>query len=325
MKKMLMLVMLLLVVSLSASASTLISTEEKEKAYTAAVVELESYLENPTVPGRSLSVIINEFKKLEQYQYSSELMYYAMTLRKIEADEYDSELNNLSEILLASCSDRIERYIVDNVTTKIVSVDKLLCYKAGRYAEKTENRVKAIEQYKACAGFYDSAKRLAALLSLSPSEEAEAETVVYYQENGFYVYRRQFCMINKRVLQSSDKYTMIQKIMEAPEDNAASVGDTTPDALHRSSFATYSPVFAIYFVQDSATEGVIAKETLLRKGDQEWKSTATLEGLPSGGVLYDDLGELLTGAGQWLPGRYMVQITFNEQVVLDADLFVSEE
>ena len=106
----------------SAQAAPMTSAE-KEQMYTAAILDLETYLEGGS-SASSLAGVEAVFSQLGRYEQSQPLMYYTRLLQKLEADEYDYDVTIQLEMLENNTT--FQEYLNDTLKgSAIGSVEKL--------------------------------------------------------------------------------------------------------------------------------------------------------------------------------------------------------
>ena len=86
-----LLTILTMLVANSVSACALTS-EEKDRQYNAAVMQLESYLSDYKNDTAELEAIYRSFSELRGYEQSKFLGYYVSVLIKLSIGEYDYEM-----------------------------------------------------------------------------------------------------------------------------------------------------------------------------------------------------------------------------------------
>ena len=131
---------------------------EKENAYNAAVVQLETYIESLNHNSTKLDGILSAFNELRGYSMSLHFSYYISALTKIDNDEYDLELDNLLSML--DVNEGFRNYLADmRNDSSIGTVDELIAYAHARELEYKGNNKQAQENYKSCMTFYDASQR----------------------------------------------------------------------------------------------------------------------------------------------------------------------
>lgn len=165
-----------LLVFLQPAGVCALTEAEKDEVFQAAVMELEEYLENPGVSGRSLDACISKFSELGKFKKSDSFKRYATALQMIESGEFGRLLDaNFQYIKTAE----FESYLSDLDSTVLGSPETLEVYGAGRKAEQSGACAEAMEAYSRCFDFYDAADRHFALLEKMSAEAYETGTAMY--------------------------------------------------------------------------------------------------------------------------------------------------
>ena len=142
---------------LPVSAAPLTSSE-KEQMYSAAILDLETYLETYGKSGTSLWGIEQVFGQLGGYEQSRPLMYYTQVLSKIEKAEYTFDMDLLLDML--ENNSVFNDYLHDTLKgSAIQSVKNLKAYATAREMEFNGRNNEAIEQYRQCLSFFDADSR----------------------------------------------------------------------------------------------------------------------------------------------------------------------
>ena len=150
-----LLVCVLCFFSISAYAMT---TVDKENYYSAAVTQLETYLETYGNSSAELAGILSAFNESGGYAQSKFLGYYTSILMKIADEEYDFALTTYLDILEVNTD--FNDYLQDALKgSSIGTVDNLKAYSLARECEHRGDYNKAIEYYKQCTSFYDASDR----------------------------------------------------------------------------------------------------------------------------------------------------------------------
>ena len=149
--------LIVLLTSLPVSAAPLTSSE-KEQMYSAAILDLETYLETYGKSGTSLWGIEQVFGQLGGYEQSRPLMYYTQVLSKIEKAEYTFDMDLLLDML--ENNSVFNDYLHDTLKgSAIQSVKNLKAYATAREMEFNGRNDEAIEQYRQCLSFFDADSR----------------------------------------------------------------------------------------------------------------------------------------------------------------------
>ena len=165
-----LIVVLVFLFSFASSFAT--TSAEKENAYNAAVMQLETYLEAISDQSVDLSGTLSTFNELGGYSKSLQFGYYVLILLKIQNEEYDLELDNLLSMLKANESFR--KYLADmRNDSSIGTIDELIAYAHAREEESKGKIEQAKENYRNCLDFYDSSSRYYALVSSTDKQAYE--------------------------------------------------------------------------------------------------------------------------------------------------------
>ena len=147
---------LLIVIPFSSCGAT--SSASKDVQHQTAIDSLEAYLESSEENNiNELLFIQNAFDELDRYENSHFFKYYVNVLIKIENDEYDSKL----ELYLEMVDNPTFNEYLDSVLkdSPIRPVEELKLYALGREYQFEGEKALALEQYRNCLSFYDSAER----------------------------------------------------------------------------------------------------------------------------------------------------------------------
>ena len=140
-----------------------LTSAEKENNYSAAILQLETYLENAGNSSAELAGIENAFRELGGYEQSRFLRYYVNVLMKIADEEYDGELNIVLDMLEANKD--FQSYLEETLKgSSIGSVEKLKIYTIARKYEYQGQAEAAIQEYKKCLDFFGADERYMSLL-----------------------------------------------------------------------------------------------------------------------------------------------------------------
>ncbi len=174
-------ILMLFFAALPASGSSLLTSTEREQIYSAAVQNLEAYIESYGQSAASLTGIEETFASLGRYEQSPSLMSYTRILAKLEADEYDYDL--LLQLEMLDKDVKFKTYLNDVLKgSAIGSVEELTVYAAGREYEYNQQPELAIDEYAKCMSFFDAKKRYGALKS--GQDKAAYETAAALWDNG---------------------------------------------------------------------------------------------------------------------------------------------
>lgn len=158
-------------------AGTLALTDaEKDAAFAAALGELEDYLENPEVPGRSLDACIAAFEALGKYNFSDSFALFASALQTIEAGGFNRMLDASLRLL---DTPEFTKYIEELDSPVLCTPEQLVSYKNARQAEAKGNISEAMAQYENCRQFYDSRSRCLLLEEAVCAEAYEKGTALF--------------------------------------------------------------------------------------------------------------------------------------------------
>jgi len=140
------------------------TTAEKEELYSAAILQLESYLDGMTDDVSELDGMLDVLNDLRGYKQSKGFSHYVTLLKKIALDEYDfqfaAETRLLGNESFAGFRDYLEELLKDS---SVRSVNDLLSYAEGRRLEHDGEAEKAIDAYARCLNFFDADRRYQAL------------------------------------------------------------------------------------------------------------------------------------------------------------------
>ena len=159
------------------AAAAPLTTAEKEQMYTAAILDLETYLEGGS-SASSLAGVEAVFSQLGGYEYSRPLMYYTQVLSKIDKNEFDFDLDLLLDMLESNTA--FSAYLQDSLkSSAIEGVGILKAYTAARELEANGRNAEALAQYKQCMSFFDSDSRYYHLtVSASQNEYDRAQALL---------------------------------------------------------------------------------------------------------------------------------------------------
>ena len=167
-------VTLALLLCCACARGEIMSSAQKERLYTSAVTELETYLESAYDDILRISAIKNEFNVLGGYAKSREFASYAAVLAYIAENDYG--YTSRIEIEMLADDYDFENYIAKNLDgSPIGSVGRLKSYYEARKAEYGGDIAAAGELYKSIGSFFDaSQRRKAIVLSTDKSSYDEA-------------------------------------------------------------------------------------------------------------------------------------------------------
>ena len=157
------------------------TTEEKETAYNAAIAELETWLETPGEDPALLENCINVFRELEGYKFSYEFSSYYIPLLKYSVEEEFSFNSRRIIGRLEEGNERFRDYLQSLGNSPIQTVSALVAYARGREAQYNGDTGLALQYYRQCDGFYDSAQRIDALYGDS-CRDAYERGMAYLEE-----------------------------------------------------------------------------------------------------------------------------------------------
>ena len=201
-----------------------ITNAEKDGYYSAALEELETYLENSGNSSADLAGIESTFRELGGYEQSRFLRYYVAVLMKIADESYDYELYTFLDILETNAG--FKKYLEEDLKgSAIGTVEELKIYAAAREEEAKGNIDAAMSHYKTCSGFFDSSEHY---LELRQNvDQAEYEKALELLRNGDMA-GAYYCFLSVSPYEDSD--IMIQSIQNqlgytpsSPTDNLAPV------------------------------------------------------------------------------------------------------
>ena len=135
-----------------------ITSAEKEKKYSAAILQLEVYLQSAGNSSAELFGIRSSFDSLGGYEQSRFLGYYTSVLMKIADEEYDYELYMFLDMLERNQS--FNAYLKESLKgSSIGSVEELKAYAHGREYEHDGANSEAINCYSECLNYFDASAR----------------------------------------------------------------------------------------------------------------------------------------------------------------------
>ena len=139
-----------------------ITSAEKESNYAAAILQLETYLENSGNSSAELAGIESAFRELGGYEQSRFFRYYVAVLMKIADEEYDFQLNTYLDILEDG---EFQKYLEESLKgSAIKSIEKLKAYAMARKYEHEGQITDAMEEYKKCLSFFGADERYTSLM-----------------------------------------------------------------------------------------------------------------------------------------------------------------
>ena len=139
------------------------TSAEKEAEYSAAIEELEAYLEaGDGTAAPDLEGIADVFRRLGRYEQSQWLLYYTQVLLKLTQESYDYELTMYLEAM--DLNDGFKAYLSESLKgSAIGGVDSLRLYAESRQAEHEGRKDDAMAGYGKCLSFYDANSRYMAM------------------------------------------------------------------------------------------------------------------------------------------------------------------
>lgn len=174
-------VLLLCLIASSVTHAFALTSTEKEEMYSAAVLELESYLENAGNSSEELVGILAAFDTLSGYEQSRFLGYYVRVLQKIADENYDQMMLLYLDMLN---NPMFEQYIKDNLkNSSIRPVSELKLYAQAREYEHNGQTELALDTYKECLSFSDAADRYYTLQSRGYQQTYEGAQALLLKED----------------------------------------------------------------------------------------------------------------------------------------------
>ena len=144
------------------ASSSMMTLTQKESDFSAAIQQLEAYLESSENDPTDLIFIQDSFDKLDKYENSNFFKYYVTVLLKIENNEFDSALDMYLTIL---DTPPFVAYLASFDSIKIRPIEELKQYALGRRSQYQGNKALACECYSKCLAFYDADDRYIELQS----------------------------------------------------------------------------------------------------------------------------------------------------------------
>ncbi len=214
------------------SSALALTTTEKENLYNATLQELETYLENPNDPDKSLEYIIDHFEQLDNYEFSKQLRFFALALQQIENNIYDSKLDFYIDTLISN--EKFNQYVHGLDKSKICTAGELSLYRSACEAQYKGDSEAAVAFYRQCNGFYDSDSRMEKLYGTA--YQNNYDIAINYFENGDY--NNAYIFFNKtRNYKDSDDYMtwIVGKLGYIP-------GESTPERVTSAPKREVTPV-----------------------------------------------------------------------------------
>lgn len=159
----LLIVLILSLVTFSAAHAQ--TTMEKDEIYNAAVLQLETYLEERHEESGKLQLILAAFEDLKGYNMSRQFSHYVTVLLKVANHEFDWELKIEMESLSGESYQRFRQYLEELFKySSIGTIQNLIDYTTAREYEYNGDTKQAVAQYKKCLEFFDADQRYTELL-----------------------------------------------------------------------------------------------------------------------------------------------------------------
>ncbi len=159
----LLVVLVLSLVTFSAAHAQ--TTMEKDEIYNAAVLQLETYLEERHEESGKLQLILAAFEDLKGYNMSRQFSHYVTVLLKVANHEFDWELKIEMESLSGESYQRFRQYLEELFKySSIGTIQNLIDYTTAREYEYNGETKQAVAQYKKCLEFFDADQRYTELL-----------------------------------------------------------------------------------------------------------------------------------------------------------------
>ena len=159
----LLIVLILSLVTFSAAHAQ--TTMEKDEIYNAAVLQLETYLEERHEESGKLQLILAAFEDLKGYNMSRQFSHYVTVLLKVANHEFDWELKIEMESLSGESYQRFRQYLEELFKySSIGTIQNLIDYTTAREYEFNGDAEQAAAQYKKCLEYFDADQRYTELL-----------------------------------------------------------------------------------------------------------------------------------------------------------------
>ena len=143
------------------------TTADREALYDAAVLQLETYLENAVDDVAALERLLNVFTELKSYRQSRGFSHYVTVLLKATLGEFDFQYTAETRMLCNDSYQDFRDYLADSLKDSSVrTVEELVRYTEGRRLEAAGDNAGAGAAYAECLNYFDADPRYQALQQL---------------------------------------------------------------------------------------------------------------------------------------------------------------
>ena len=250
------------------SSAFAMTTADKESNYTAAVLQLETYLQSFGNSSAALAGTADTFKELEGYGQSLYFSYYVTVLQKIADENYDFLMGTYLDMMEANTE--FNAYLQDVLKgSPIGAVDKLKVYAQGRECQHNGENEKAAEYFHECLSFCDASQRYMELIG--DSYQTIYENALGLLNSGDFAGAYfQFASIpsynDSKVIMASI-VNQLGYTPESPDDTLTPVTNLEVKETHKDSMTlswtvvSHAQTYEVYYQQSGSTEWVSAGNT----------------------------------------------------------------